>query len=107
MRVARTFVAALAALSAASVSGCTWFTPRTVVKPETVEVTKYQREPLPPALLQAYIYVEPDPACWRDGHREFCNEQLLQMRLGYRQALSSCNDDKAALRAAGPAAGEQ
>lgn len=107
MRVVLASVAALAALCAASLSGCAWFAPRTVVKPETVEVTKYQREPLPPALLQACVYVEPDPACWRDDHREFCNEQLLQMRLGYRQALASCNDDKAALRAAGPAPGEQ
>lgn len=96
------FVLAFTALCAVSLSACSWLKPHTVVKPQIVEVTKYQREALPPLLLQPSIYAEPDPACWRDGHREFCNEQLLDMRLGYRHALGSCNDDKTALRAAEP-----
>lgn len=72
---------------------------RTVVKPQTVEVSKYIRAALPANLTKACKYAEPDPACMRDGQREFCNQQLLDMRLDYRQALSDCDDDKTALRA--------
>jgi hypothetical protein len=81
-------------------AGCAWWPQtRTVVKPQTVEVPKYIRAALPSDLVKACKYAEPDPACLRDGRREFCNEQLLDMRLSYRKALSDCDDDKTALRA--------
>jgi len=73
-----------------------------VVKPQSIEVPKYLRAPLPDKLVRACTYIEPDPVCWRDGHREYCNEQLLEMRLSYRKALANCNDDKTALRALEP-----
>jgi hypothetical protein len=90
----------LVACLAVALSGC-WLLPqtRTVVKPQTVEVPKYIRAALPGNLVKACKYAEPDPACFREGHREFCDEQLLDMRLGYRKALGDCDDDKTELRA--------
>jgi len=85
-----------------ALTGCTIFKPHTVVKPEVVEVPKYIREPLPAELVKTCVYVEPDPACWRKDHREFCDEQLLEVRLGYRMKAKCDDDDKAALRALGP-----
>ena len=76
--------------------------PHVVVKSESVEVPKYLREPIPAKLVQPCEYAKPDPACWRDGHREFCNKQLLQIIDGQDKALIDCSDDKAALRALGP-----
>lgn len=73
-----------------------------IVKPQTVEVAKYTRAALPEKLVRPCTYVEPDAACWRDSQREFCDGQLLEIRDGYRKALSDCNDDKSALRALGP-----
>lgn len=70
-----------------------------VVRPQAVEVPKYLREPLPAKLVQPCEYAKPDPACWRDGHREFCNKQLLQIIDGQDKVLGDCSDDKAALRA--------
>ena len=95
---------ALAAALIASIvaSGCGLLPTRTVVKPQTVEVSKYIRAPIPEELTRSCTYAEPDPACWRDTHPEFCNEQLLQMRLAYRYVLRRCDDDKTALRALGP-----
>lgn len=89
-------------LAALLLSGCGLIPTRTVVKPQVVEVSKYVRAPLPAQLVQPCRYAEPDPACWRDGQPEFCNEQLLAMRLDYRHALNKCDDDKTALRALGP-----
>lgn len=83
-------------------SGCSIFKPHTVVKPEIVEVPRYIREPLPADLVKTCEYAEPDPACWRNDHREFCDEQLLEVRLGYRAKARCDNADKAALRALGP-----
>jgi len=83
-------------------AACGMFDSHVVVKPQTVEVPKDTRAPLPAPLVRECTYAEPDPGCWREGKREFCNEQLLDMRLGYRQALTNCNDDKTALRALGP-----
>lgn len=88
-------------------TGCDLLPTRTVVKTETVEVPKYQRAPLPKKLVQPCTYVEPDPACWRadqngNGHREFCNEQLNEIKLGYRNALGECDADKTQLRSLGP-----
>lgn len=87
-------------IAAALLAGCG--TEHVVVKPQAVEVAKYFRAPLPEKLVHACGYVEPDPACWRDGQREYCDGQLLDMRLGYRKALADCNDDKTALRALEP-----
>lgn len=96
-------IAALGLLCVFWLAGCSWLgRDHVVVKPEPVEVPKYLREPLPAKLVQPCVYAEPDPACWRDGHREFCNRQLLDMRAAYADALAQCNDDKTALRALGP-----
>jgi hypothetical protein len=86
-------------------AGCAWRSPETIVKTQTIEVPRYVREPIPAPLLRPCRYVEPEPDCLRDGHREFCNGQLLEMRLAYRRALQLCDDDKSALRAAEPAHG--
>jgi hypothetical protein len=77
-------------------------TEHVVVKPQTEYVAKYYRAPLPEKLTRPCTYVEPDAVCWREGKREFCDEQLLDMRYGYRKALADCNDDKTGLRALQP-----
>ena len=82
-------------------AGCA---PAPVVKTQTVEVPRYVRTHIDASLTAPCVYAEPDPACYVEGKREFCNGQLRDMRTGYRDALMRCNADKAAIRAAGTAA---
>lgn len=80
------------------VGGCDLLRPRVLVKPEVVEVVHEVRTPLPAALVQPRTVAEPDPACWWDTSRVYCNGQLAELRAEYRAALAQCNADKAALR---------
>jgi hypothetical protein len=81
-----------------SVSGCT---PRIVTKAVPVEVTKYVKTPIPPALTKACVYPPLTPACTRNGIAELCNDQLLTERNGYRLELKLCDTDKTELRKLG------
>lgn len=71
-----------------------------VVRLKTVNVPTYIQTHIDAELLKACSYAEPDPACYRAGKREFCNGQLRDMRIGYRDALARCNADKAAIKTA-------
>lgn len=89
------FLAALLALA----GGCDLLRPRVLVKPEVVEVVHEVRTPLPAALVRPRTVAEPDPACWWDTSRVYCNGQLAEMHAADHAALDLCNADKAALRA--------
>jgi hypothetical protein len=85
----------LVAVFATIVAGCAT-TP--AVKIQTVEVPKYVHAKIDARYLAPCVYAEPDPACFADTKREFCNGQLKDIRLGYRDALNRCNADKAAIK---------
>lgn len=92
----RTFaLAILAALCAA----CVPKPAAVLTRPVTVEVPVPVRTPLPAELVQPCRLVEPDPACWREGQREFCNGQLIAIRDDYRAALRTCDARMTRLRA--------
>lgn len=83
-----------------AVSGCALTQPKPIVQYKTVEVPTYIHTQIKPDLIKACEYAEPDPACWSGTHREFCNGQLADMLIGYRDALARCNADKTAIKAA-------
>lgn len=80
----------------AAIAACV---PNQIVKTVQVDVPKYIRTPLPAALIQDRIVVEPDPSCWFGTERVFCNGQMATMLADYREQLAQSNADKAALRA--------
>ena len=65
-----------------------------------ITVTKYVHTPISAQLLQPCSAATPDPACWRDTTRVYCNGQIKDMIADYRDALARCNADKAAIQAA-------
>lgn len=73
--------------------------PKPIIVPERIDVPRYIRAPLSPEFVQDRIVAEPDPACWIDTQRAFCNKQIAMMLNDYRAALRQSNIDKAALRA--------
>lgn len=90
--------ACLLACALAALVGC-GSKPAVVTRPIAVEVQVPVREPLPAELLQPCRLVEPDPACWREGQREYCNGQLVVIRDDYRAALRTCDSRMTRLRA--------
>lgn len=72
-------------------------TPRVVVKPELIEVPKYIVRPIAPELVAPIDVYWPDPMCFVDGIRVYCNGQLATMLLNYREALEKANADRQTL----------
>ena len=88
-------IALTASCAALALLGCT---PKTLVRTVPVPVAKYIRAPLPESLIQPCRVIEPDPACWGNQTRQFCNGQMATMLYDYRAALEACDADKTALR---------
>ena len=83
---------ALVATLALGLCACT-----PMVKTQIVKVPVYIAQKPDAILLQQCKYAEPDPACWVGGKHQYCNGQLAQMIVGYRDELARCNADKSAL----------
>lgn len=96
--VSRTLSTTLALMLFATLAvGCT--SPKVITRTQTVEVPMVTRVPIPADLVVPCRVAEPDPACWRDTRREFCNGQLVAIRDLYRAALATCDARMTQLRA--------
>ena len=89
----------LAALATLALAACAQCEPRGIVRTQTVYVPTPVHTPLPAALLAPCTFAAPDPACWRDTTREYCNGQLVEIRDGLRAALAECEARMVQLRA--------
>jgi hypothetical protein len=77
-------------------AGCT--PPAPIVRTETVEVTKYVKQPVDPALTAPIVVTEPTPSCHDGTTVVFCAPELILARLMWKAAVQSCNDDRKAIR---------
>lgn len=77
-------------------AGCAPLAP--IVRTQTVEVTKYVKQPVDPALTAPIVVNEPTPTCNDGTSVVFCAPELILARLMWKAAVQSCNDDRKAIR---------
>ena len=96
--VSRTMASSMALCVFLLLAGCA-SAPKVITRTVTVDVPVATRVQIPGDLIAPCRVAEPDPACWRDTRREYCNGQLVAIRDMYRAALATCDARMTQLRA--------